>query len=511
MTQTSVDQPTRLRRGRPWRGALALAGSAVLTGTLLVPGGARADAPPELASPAEAAVAWSVAQLTDGTHASADHGLTADLVLAFAATGTAGDAAERATDWLAANAADYARRGGPDAVNAGGTAKLALVASVQHRDPGDFGGLDLTGLLLERLNADGRFTDAAPTGDMSNQFSQSLAVLALNREGELPDSAVEFLASTRCDSGGFPLSLSRRPDRCNPDTDSTGMAVQALVDAGRTADAEPALDWLEGQQQANGGFGYNATSAPNSNSTALAVQALLAGGRTEAAASGVSWLRGLQAGCAAPAADRGGVGYMDPEIDGMALRATAQVIPALAGKPLGEIDGAGADPTPGVIDCAPDDGTGGGTQGTSDGGDQGADGGASDAGAANGGTDGGTDGGADAGQANGGADGGTSDAGTDGGLAGGASDGDGTEPPGGDPAEPGATLGTTTGGSDGGLDGGVSGDDSGLTAGGTDRDGNLASTGSSVLPLLGWAAALLAAGGGAWALAHRHRRRTAAH
>ncbi|KAB8161323.1 hypothetical protein FH609_027715 [Streptomyces sp. 3MP-14] len=496
MIPTAVDQDAPGRRRRPWRRAAALATGAALAGSLLtVPGAAVADAPPELESPAEAAVTWSVAQLTDGTHASEDHGLTADLVMGFAATGTAGEAAEQATDWLEANATAYARRGGPEAVNAGGTAKLALVASIQHRDPGDFGGLDLTGMLLERMNEDGRFTDAAPTGDMSNQFSQSLAVLALRRSGELPDQAVEFLASTRCDSGGFPLSLSRRPDRCNADTDSTGMAVQALVDAGRAADAEPALDWLESQQQDGGGFGYNATSAPNSNSTALAVQALLAGGRAEAAEDGLAWLRGLQAGCAAPAGDRGGVGYMDPTIDGMALRATAQVIPALAEVPLGEIDGAGADPSPGVIECYPDDGSGG-TQGTSDG----ADGGSSDSGA-----DGGTSEGA-----NGGDDGGSSDAGADSGADGGASgDADGTEPPGDDdPNEPGPA--STSGDlSDGGSTFGDSGGSDGLASGGGDRDGNLASTGNSTLPLVGWAAALLAAGAGLWALARHRRHRSA--
>ncbi|RMI34520.1 prenyltransferase/squalene oxidase repeat-containing protein [Streptomyces triticirhizae] len=494
MISTAVDQDAPGRRRRPWRRAAALATGAALAGSLLtVPGAAVADAPPELESPAEAAVTWSVAQLTDGTHASEDHGLTADLVMGFAATGTAGEAAERATDWLEANAAAYARRGGPEAVNAGGTAKLALVASIQHRDPGDFGGLDLTGMLLERMNEDGRFTDAAPTGDMSNQFSQSLAVLALRRSGELPDEAVEFLASTRCADGGFPLSLSRRPDRCNADTDSTGMAVQALVDAGRAADAEPALDWLESQQQDNGGFGYNATSAPNSNSTALAVQALIAGGRAEAAEDGWVWLRALQAGCAADAADRGGVGYMDPIIDGMALRATAQVIPALAEVPLGEIDGAGADPSPGLIECYPDDG--GGPEGASHGLTDGADGGA----------EGPAAGGASEG-ANGGDDGGSSDSGADGGASG---DADGTEPPGDDdPNEPGPA--STSGDlSDGGSSLGDSGGSDGLASGGGDRDGNLASTGNSTLPLVGWAAALLAAGAGLWALAHHRRRRSA--
>ncbi|RKN05385.1 hypothetical protein [Streptomyces radicis] len=136
------------------RRAAALLPVPLVAGALLLPGNAsHADAPPELDDPAAAAATWAVSQLTDGTHASGDHGLTADLALGFAATGTAGDAAERATDWLAATADDYITRGDPGSgtVFAGGLAKLALVASVEHRDPSDFGGLDLTALLLERL------------------------------------------------------------------------------------------------------------------------------------------------------------------------------------------------------------------------------------------------------------------------------------------------------------------------------------------------------------------------
>ncbi|WP_158920518.1 prenyltransferase/squalene oxidase repeat-containing protein [Streptomyces sp. NBRC 109706] len=480
-------------RRRPWRRVTALATGALATaalfaGTLLAPGTALAEEPPELASPAEAAVTWSLAQLTDGTHASEDHGLTADLVMAFASTGTAGEAADRATDWLAENATSYVRRGGDQAVNAGGTAKLALVAAIQHRDPGDFGGHDLTGLLLERINADGRFTDAGPAGDMSNQFTQSLGVLALRRTGELPEPAVDFLASTRCADGGYPLSLRRDPSRCTSDTDSTGMAVQALLDAGRTADAEPALDWLEGQQQETGGFGYNASSPPNSNSTALAVQALIAGDRAESAEAGTAWLRSLQAGCAADPEDRGGVGYMEPVINGMALRATAQVIPALAGQPLGEIDGEGAAPDASVIDCSPGSGSGGTSAGSDQGGAD--SGGASgDGGSSDGGDDGGTSGDPGATDAGGAAtgDGGTGDAGS----------ADGGDNTGGGPNAP--TPQTSGGSSDGPTSGGSG-------SGGPGGNGNLADTGSDVLPLIGWAAALLAAGGGIWALANSRRR-----
>ncbi|MEO3751065.1 prenyltransferase/squalene oxidase repeat-containing protein [Streptomyces sp. B6B3] len=472
---------------RPRRRLAALLPAAFLATAALVvlPGTAsHADAPPELDDPAAAAASWAVGQLTDGTHAAGDHGLTADIVMGLAATGTAGDAADRATDWLAENAGDYLTRGAPDSdtVFAGGAAKLALVAAIEHRDPGDFGGHDLTGMLLDRLQDDGRFTDAGGT-DMSNQFTQSLAVLALGRTGDLPDSAVDFLASTRCADGGYPLSLRRDPNRCTSDTDSTGLAAQALLAAGRTADAAPALDWLEGRQRDDGGFGYNAASDPNSNSTALAVQALTAGGREEAAGDGTTWLLSRQLGCAAAATDRGAVGYLEPVADGMALRATAQAIPALAGQPLGAIDGASATPEPAAIDCSPDDGGSGGAQG-----------GAAAGGASAGGTDGGASGdptgGASAG-GSGGGDGGTSTSGASGGT--------------GDPADAsGGSSGGDLGGSGGSGDANGSGDTGWDDASdGLSPDGGLADTGSNVLPLLGGAVALLVLGAAAYLLARR--------
>ncbi|TDC64416.1 prenyltransferase/squalene oxidase repeat-containing protein [Streptomyces hainanensis] len=484
---------------------VALAGALLAAALTLPTGGAAADAPPELRDPAAAAATWTVGRLTDGAHASGDHGLTADIVMGLAATGTAGDSAELATDWLADNAAAYVTRGAAGTVFAGGTAKLALVAAIEGRDPGDFGGQDLTGTLLGRLQDTGRFTDAGAAGDMSNQFTQSLAVLALERTDDVPDSAVEFLASTRCADGGYPLSLRRNPDRCTSDTDSTGMAVQALLAVGRTADAEPALDWLEGRQREDGGFGYDATSDPNTNSTALAVQALFAGDREAAAERGVGWLRTRQVGCAGAAADRGAVGYLEPVANGLALRATAQAIPALAGQPLGDIDGTGAaTPEPRPIDCTPDDGSAGATTGQPGGGAvNGADTEGSDA-------DGASTEGANAGvTSDGAASGDTSDgASADGadaaGTLGSASDGT--------TGDGGAVDGTTTDGTTAstGTTGGptAAGTTSatGTSSGGLGPDGNLASTGSSgTRPMLAAAAVLLLTGCAAYLIARRSR------
>ncbi|WP_070013227.1 prenyltransferase/squalene oxidase repeat-containing protein [Streptomyces abyssalis] len=300
-------------------------------------------------------------------------------------------------------------------VNAGAAAKLALVAGVEHRDAGAFGDVDLVKTLKDRMQDSGRFTDDTASGDMSNQFTQSLAVLGLDRAGSLPEKATDFLAKSRCKDGGYPLTFKSDPAKCKSDVDSTGLAVQALLAAEREDDVAPALDWLEKRQNKNGGFAYGEPeSAANSNTTALAVQALKAGEREQAAAKGVAWLKTMQLGCDAKAADRGAVGYMKPVADGSALRATAQVIPALAGQSLIEVDGADAEPGLSDIVCAPGDGNSGGSDGGSDGGNSGgSDGGSSDGGST-GGDDGGSGGSGPDGSANGGSDSGGSDAGSEG-------------------------------------------------------------------------------------------------
>ncbi|WP_165906330.1 hypothetical protein [Streptomyces sp. Z26] len=495
---THPPRPARVRRTPT--GAAALTAAAVAA-ALLLPGGgtaARADqrsdrapgttaAADTLVSPPKAAATWMAAQLTDGAHAKGDHGLTADIVLALAATGTGGDTADKATDWLETHAAEYVDRGTPGNVNAGGAAKLALVAAATHRDLADFGDLDLRGTLLGRLQDDGRFTDKASSGDMSNQFTQSLAVLALERTGELPSRAVEFLAKSRCADGGYPLTFKADPAKCKSHTDSTGLAVQALLAAGRTGDAAHGLDWLEKQQLPDGGFRDNGFGTPpgNSNSTALDVQALIAGGRVEAAGKGTAWLRSVQVGCDGAAEDRGAVGYAEPKADGTALRATAQAVPALAAKSLADVDTEGAAPGLEPVKCGPSGGDSGGTGGDGGAGDPGGDGGTGGAGGDTDGTSGDDTGGTD-----GGTDGATGSAGTA--TGGASSDGD-------------------AGGSDGGSGDTTAGTTTATSAGSTGSTGgggSLASSGTTALGAGAAAAALLLAGGVTVVLA-RHRREAA--
>ncbi|MGK5627030.1 prenyltransferase/squalene oxidase repeat-containing protein [Streptomyces sp. URMC 123] len=503
---------------RPRHGAATALTGALLATALLAPGTAHAGdvgpapaapaAPPVWQlSPAEAAATWAASQLVDGVHAKRDdYGLTADIVMGLAATRTGGTTANRATDWLAEHAGAYITDGDKDTVKPGATAKLALVAGIQDRDPARFGGRNLVRLLLDRLQENGRFTGTGPKAPPSNQFDQSLAVLALARAAAVPPKAVDFLAGTRCASGGFPIRLDppQKPEDCTADADSTGMAVQALYAAGRGAEAALALDWLAGTQNQDGSFGVSAGGAGNANSTALAVQALTAGGRKAEAAKGVNWLLTLQLGCAAKQEDRGAVGYTKPVVNVSTLRATAQVIPALAGQALGGIKAAGSRPELLPIVCGTGDGTTGGTGGTGGTGTGGGTGGTTGAGGT--GTGGGT------GSAGTGTTAGTAGTpGTGGTTAAGASGTAGTGS-GGSPATAGASGGTTSTGSQGATysSGSLSSSGSSGSAGSAGRGAGgpaLAATGASALPLAAVSLALLLAGGGAVAVA-RLRRRT---
>ncbi|NLU79257.1 peptidase [Micromonospora sp. HNM0581] len=288
---------------------------------------------------AEAAAGWLARQLVDGERFEAvfggvaypDQGLTLDAVFAFAAAEAADDFGAAALAWATRpDIRDGYIGDGASAAYAGATAKLALAVAVRGGDPTDVGGVDLVARLRSLQEASGRFTDRSAWGDYSNAFSQSFAILALDRTAQgVPPVTAGWLADTRCPDGGYPL-LPEQPV-CVSDVDATAVAVQALRAAGRRADAAAGLRWLISVQGADGGFS-NAGGVANANSTGLAAQALRDGGRLRAWWRARGFLAGLQVGCAAPVADRGAVdfdgGVFDP---GTAARATAQAVLGLAG------------------------------------------------------------------------------------------------------------------------------------------------------------------------------------
>ncbi|WDZ82736.1 peptidase [Micromonospora cathayae] len=302
----------------------------------------------------EAAAGWLARQLVDGERfevvfggvAYPDQGLTLDGVFAFAAAGVADDSGARALAWVTRpDIRDgYLGDGGTEAY-AGATAKLALAVQVRGGDPTDVGGLDLIARLRALQQPDGRFTDRSAYGDYSNAFSQSLAILALDRTAPgAPPAAAGWLAGTRCADGGYPV-VPAQPT-CTSDVDATALAVQALQAADRPADAAAGLGWLLSVQRADGGFA-NAAGTVNANSTGLAAQALRAGRHPLAWARARAFLVGLQVGCSGAPADRGAVdfdgGAFDPDT---AVRGTTQAVLGLTG--IGYARLSAADATPGA-------------------------------------------------------------------------------------------------------------------------------------------------------------------
>ncbi|MFI5837982.1 peptidase [Micromonospora sp. NPDC051300] len=333
-------------------GALAALTLTTPTSAAATPGNAGVSRP-------EAAAGWLARQLVDGERLEAvfdgvaypDQGLTLDAVFAFTAAGVADDSAARALAWVTRpEVRDGYLGDGTVEAYAGATAKLALAVEVRGGNPTDVGGVDLVARLRSLQAPTGRFSDRSAYGDYSNAFSQSFALLALDRTPRgAPPVAAAWLAGTRCPDGGYPV-LPAQPT-CHSDVDATALVVQALQATGRRGDAAAGLRWLVSVQRPDGGFA-NADGVPNANSTGLAAQALHSAGRPLAWARAHRFLAGLQVGCASAPARRGAVdfdgGAFDPDT---AARATAQAVLGFTGTGYADLSAAGAAPGAPVLAC----------------------------------------------------------------------------------------------------------------------------------------------------------------
>lgn len=297
----------------------------------------------------QAAAGWLARQMTGRSHFTTtfsgtvfpNQGMTIDAIFAFAATGSADGFGARAITWLQRPHILNSYIGSGASSFAGATAKLALAAEVRGLNPARFGGVNLIARLGALLTASGRYSDHSKFGDFSNAFSQSLAILALSRHGGAPAKAVAFLAGSECKDGGFPLDFAQKA--CVSDTDATALDVQALLAARRSGPAQRGLHWLARTQSANGGFtGAGGGTSPNANSTGLAGAALAAGGWRGKAALATKFLIRLQAGCAAPASQRGAIAYHLGKINiTTAVDATAQGALGLPGISLARLTARG--------------------------------------------------------------------------------------------------------------------------------------------------------------------------
>jgi len=254
---------------------------------------------------ADRAAAWEATQLSSGRIRNVqfdftDWGLTVDTYFALVAADNRPRQARTVIRTVSATVRKYVSFDGD--FFAGAVAKTLLARRVAGLDPSIEGAsLDLRRKLQNLVAPSGRAKDSGDS-DFSNTIGQSFAVLALARSGGVPPRVVDYLAKQQCRSGGFRLDMRDQRCRRGPvEVDATAYALQALVRARAQGRELPrgavrdAAAFLLGRQSDNGSFGGSGpTAGPNTNSTGLAAQALDAVGRDKAAANAARWIAGLQ-------------------------------------------------------------------------------------------------------------------------------------------------------------------------------------------------------------------------
>ena len=212
--------------------------------------------------------------------------------------------------------------------SAGNLGNLLMIARAAGVDPTTFGGQNLVTRLGTTLGtfAPGLYGSSDPTYD--GVYRQSLALLGLSSAGvALPIAAVAWLEAQQCGAtvaaaaGGFQSYRANTTIAClapnpntfeGPDTNSTAMALQALVGQAGFIGTAAGLDFLNAAESATGGFAFISGGTDDPNSTSLVILAILAGGENplvgrwdkgtdDPFTSLLSW----QVGCGQPAVDRG--------------------------------------------------------------------------------------------------------------------------------------------------------------------------------------------------------------
>jgi prenyltransferase beta subunit len=312
------------------RGLAVLCLVLVLILSPMLPAASAAPAPtarPALAAQTgaiDAALSWLLAQqAADGSFPSAfdPTSATLDAVLAGAAAGLdvsawrSAPGAPTALDYLHGAAGAYA-------TTASTAGKLAVALAAAGPDPSAYLGRDLATQLLGYL---------APSGSLGTTLADQawgmLGLAALRQP--VPAACAPYLITLQKGDGGWAWQAA-----ADSDTNSTAVAVQALIAAGLAADDAAiagAMSYVKSQQDATGGFGFMASSPADPSSTATVLQALVAAGAMPLEAP---WLyEGASALDALLAMQLAGGAY--PGYDGSPdVMVTSQTILGLVARPL---------------------------------------------------------------------------------------------------------------------------------------------------------------------------------
>ena len=251
-------------------------------------------------------------QQPDGGFGGFGAGQTMDAIYAIRAAGVDPNTV---TNEDGLSPADYLEAVAAEQETAPAAAKAALAAVALDLDPTDVTGTDFHAVITSSYDDETGQYD--PTS-----FSQALVILGLQcTGGSVPADAIAALEAMQLSDGGWGFADTGDPD-------NTAIVLQALVEAGVSANKESVangLAFLASVQAADGGWGFD-PSESNANSTAYVIQALLAAGEdpegeawTVDGVNPVDFLVGLQA-------EDGSFPGFDPAY------ATNQAVPALAGR-----------------------------------------------------------------------------------------------------------------------------------------------------------------------------------
>jgi hypothetical protein len=235
-------------------------------------------------SPDEAAARalnWLQAQqnadggFSDGFSPASSISVTAEVVIALAAGGRDAGAIQSANG---ISPLDYLHQqvSANQVEGVGTKAKVVLAVVAAGLDPHSFGGQDLIDQLETAYEVEG----GSYGGSI---FDQALVVLALsNADRVIPDGAVNYLMSYQTIDGAW--NFLGDTAALSGDTNTTALAIQALVAAGHKDDAGRALAYLQRVQNPDAGWPYQNPSAygteTDANSTALVLQAIYAVGQS---------------------------------------------------------------------------------------------------------------------------------------------------------------------------------------------------------------------------------------
>ena len=289
--------------------------------------GAAAQAPSAAQAPVgasgEGAIADAVQWLQDQQAADGSFGgsvgNTAEVALAAAAAGQdlsmwRASGGRTILDYLTAQADGYA-------VDAATTGKLVTALAAAGLDPRQTGDVDLVARLRGYDDGEGVFSTTA--------LAQAWGILGLAAaESPVPQGAADALIAFQQADGGWEGGPG-----WGTDSNTTALAVQALVAAGVPADAaalSKAREYLRAQLAPAGGFVYSAAfgDVADANSTAYGIQGLLALGEDPASAS---WAQSDRTPRDALLTFQIADGAFEWQAgEGASLLATAQAVPALA-------------------------------------------------------------------------------------------------------------------------------------------------------------------------------------